>query len=649
MSLDLSSLNEMQLEAVKWQNGPLLVLAGPGSGKTRVLAYRIARLIDESADQYFRILGLTFTTKAAAEMRERISNLVPIGADRILLSTFHSFAGDILRQHGHLIGLNPDFNILSQDEDREAVLDEAIRDAGLDDETYSGKKLLPVIALLLDRVATKGDEASFLASINARNPEAIIAVYLAYRERMIKRNSMDFGCLIAEALRLLNEKPAVRRQIHKVYKYVCIDEFQDTNQSQHSLLTLLTNPDSKNLFVVADDDQIIYQWNGASPERLQNLRQEFQMSVLQLPQNYRCPHKVIEIANSLIAYNIRRSADRQQLFACKPAENLNPIRCKKFSTFESESEWIANDIANIRPFAERRHCVIIARARKLLDVIAANLEANGVSAHLAVRKDEWTSAQLRLLHGFLRLTNAGQDREQLGRVCRSFYRVEGINLAVVDVVSAAATYEGNYLRAFAVVALARAELAETTRTYLEKSFPKLSDRLEYIPFIDESFAWFDQNEDAQNAIDDEKSDYQEEKQTWRDLVLEINGQYGTDNVTLNVLLQELDLRSKAPKPPEGAVPCYTIHGSKGLEFHHVYLAGLVEDQLPSWTAVKKGDESDEMQEERRECFVAITRTEKTLTLTYSQKMQGWSKKPSRFLSEMGVLTSDGCADKSFTT
>ena len=156
-------------------------------------------------------------------------------------------------------------------------------------------------------------------------------------------------------------------------------------------------------------------------------------------------------------------------------------------------------------------------------------------------------------------------------------------------------------------------------------------------FVTNSFAWFGALPETGPEFADRLTEYDEEKTTWHELVNEVLGQYGREQVTLNVLLQEFDLRSKTPSPPKDAVPCFTIHASKGMEFDHVYLVGLVEDQLPSWAAVKKGAGSHEMQEERRSCFVAITRSQESLTLTYSQQVFGWSKKPSRFLKEMELV------------
>ena len=306
--MDLSTLNDIQCQAVNWQEGPLLVLAGPGSGKTRVLTYRISRLIQETPEKHFRILGLTFTNKAAAEMRERVEGLVPNARERILLTTFHSFCADILRQHGHHIGLRPDFTILGQAADRQGVLDDAIGTVIKDTNQtlYTGERLLPLITRLLDLGIAATQAGNFLSSRKLKEPEIIGAIYATYRELMIEKNALDFGALIAETLRLMEEQAAVKKLIQRVYTYICVDEFQDTNLSQYRVLSHLVNPATKNLFVVADDDQIIYQWNGANPERLQSLRNDFEMTVLQLPENYRCPAEGISIANDLIQFNLNR-------------------------------------------------------------------------------------------------------------------------------------------------------------------------------------------------------------------------------------------------------------------------------------------------------------------------------------------------------
>lgn len=635
--IDLSTLNVNQFESVNWDEGPLLVLAGPGSGKTRVLTYRIARIIEETAGKHFRILGLTFTNKAAAEMRKRIEYLVPNASERTLLTTFHSFSVDLLRQHGSHIGLRPDFTILSQETDFVSVLDEAIERTRMEhnEVTYRGEQLLPLIKWLLDNCVTVDDAIGVLQKHDVNSAKAIGTVYRIYRRAMIVNNQLDFGCLIAETVELLEARPAVRRQVSRIYSYVCVDEFQDTNLAQYRILSNIVNPTTKNLFVVADDDQIIYQWSGANPERLKSLQRDFNMTVRQLPENYRCPPEVIDVANKLIQHNLSRDFEKAALIAHKQSGEGRKIRVKSFGTFDEEADWVASDISS-RTGLESYDCVVLARTRKLLGKALKALEAHNVPCYLAVRKDEFVSKPMTWLHSMLRLANARQDREQLRRVCKSFFDIKDIDLIVSDVISDSATEEGDYLRAWQRVVLRQEHLDSQTRQFLLEAVPKLADRLDFRSFIKHSFAWFDDLEEIGSESDGSATEYKEEKDTWHDLVKEVNNEHGRD-VTLNVLLHGLDLRSKTQSPPKGAVPCITIHTAKGLEFDHVYLVGLVEDQLPSWAAVKKGANSHEMQEERRNCFVAVTRAQESLTLTYSREVFGWSKNPSRFLSEMELL------------
>ena len=636
--IDLSSLNANQLKSVNWPDGPLLVLAGPGSGKTRVLIYRIARIIDETPGKHFRVLGLTFTNRAASEMRHRIESIVPNPGERILLTTFHSFSVDLLRQHGHHIGLSPDFTILSQTVDREGLLDDAIAMARQHDPeiTYRGEQLLPLISSLLDDCVAVNDATQVLLERNINGADTLGSIYGNYRHLMIASNQLDFGGLIAAALELMEQRPAVTALLKRIYTHVCVDEFQDTNLAQYRILRNIIDRSTSNLFVVADDDQIIYQWNGADPERLDALRRDFNMSVIQLPENYRCPAEVVDIANRLISNNLTHNSDKADLVANKSPEKEGVIRVLSFDSLDSEANWVASDIA-LRDAALRSDCAVLARTRRVLKVVVDALGDRGIPGYMGMRKDEFLTNPMIWLHSMLRLANARQDREQLRRVCKSFFELTGINLTVGDIVSDAAAEEGDYLRAWHRSTLRRQYSDSRTGQFLAGSIPKLADRLEFRTFLTDCFAWFERLPEIGIDSGDSGLDFDEEMKTWHDLVDEVDREFGREHVTLNVLLQGLDLRSKTPKPPIDAVSCFTIHASKGLEFRHVYLVGLVEDQLPSWLAIRKGATSHELQEERRNCFVAITRAEESLALTYSREVFGWAKKASRFLKEMDLV------------
>lgn len=636
--LDLSNLNENQLAAVEWSDGPLLVLAGPGSGKTRVLAYRLARLIDSSADKHFKILALTFTNKAAAEMRERVADLLLGSSPRTLLTTFHSFAADIVRQHGQHGGLRPDFTMMVDDSDRHSLLDEAINSLENPAERgmFTSERLLPLINRLTENDVKPEAASGVLAAGGLQPPNTLASIYASYRRLMIERNALDFPGLMAEALTLLETRPNVKRQLQRVYPYICIDEFQDTNQTQYKILCHIVNPETKNLFAVADDDQIIYQWNGASPDRLRALEKDFGVSTIQLPDNYRCPPQVVALANKLIAHNFERSEGKLELKAHRSDASGDVVRVRRFESFAGEASWVAADIASA-PIEHRKGCAVLARTRKALEAVIAALQEKGLSGYLGARKNEFESAPLQWIHSILRLANSRNSRECLRKANKAFFSLEGIDLDTGDVVSAASTESGDYLRAWIAAVLARDEVADTTRALVAGPVRQLADRLDFWGFTSAAFAWLDGLPDAAPVQDAVFDDYPKEKATWEDLTREICGQYGRDEVTLHLLLQEMDLRSKSPLPTEGAIPCFTVHASKGLEFAHVYVVALIEDQLPSWAAVKKGSDSKEMQEERRNCFVAITRTQESLTLTYSDRMDNWSKKPSRFLGEMGLI------------
>lgn len=322
--------------------------------------------------------------------------------------------------------------------------------------------------------------------------------------------------------------------------------------------------------------------------------------------------------------------------AHKPVGKKSPVQLYEFDDLEEEADWVASDIKE-REKSTWGKCAVLARTRRLLEQMVVALANREVPGYLAMRKDEFVCPALQWIHATLRLANARQDREQLRRVCKAFYTLEGVELNVRDIIAAAAAEEGDYLRAWRKAALESGDIAPKTKTLLSRSVQKLADQLDFWTFIEDSFKWFDGLSETSPEAEESFLEYKDEKAAWEELVKEIVGQYGRDQVTLHVLLQELDLRSKTQSPPKNAVRCFTIHGAKGMEFDHVYLIGLVEDQLPSWAAIKKGDKSREMQEERRNCFVAITRTQETLSMTYSKKVFGWAKGTSRFLKEMGLV------------
>lgn len=620
--MTLDNLNENQREAVLWDDGPLLVLAGPGSGKTQVLTRRVARLLQERED--LAVLALTFTTKAAAEMRERVDALLGRRADRAHLCTFHSFATDILRQHGSHLGIRPDFTLLTLDDDRVAILEPLAEE--LEREGYSVPADRKNLLGLLDHLFAESYDGAGKASSLVETPPWMPALFAAYCRSLAEANRLDFGTLLHFARKLLYDKPGVARVLRLAWPYVCVDEFQDTNKAQYDLLRLLVGEGRPNLFVVADDDQIIYQWNGASPERLESLRRDFEMGLVQLPENYRCPAQIIEIANRLIEHNRRRTAGKKPLAAVRPpGGDRYVIRSAEFDTPAEEAAFVARDIRarKIRP----GNCAVLARTAKLLEGAAGALREAGLEACVAQRKTEFGSAVVRVVFNALRLANARHDRHVLGRLCVAWDDLTGALLELDDVAAAAGLVGGDFLRAWSDAARA-GDVDAMAGDLLARIEASLVDRLDFLGFVDEFLTkgwetW-------------RQPEVAEEIDTWYCLHRDIVREHGPDDLTLNVYIQQMDLVSKAPIPPPGAIRCMTIHGSKGLEFQHVYLIGMAQEVFPSFQAVRKGPTSRELEEERRNCFVAITRTQETLTLTRAREYNGWSKAASQFLEEMGI-------------
>ena len=624
MAVDLDSLNENQRKAVLWSGGPLLVLAGPGSGKTRVLTFRVARLLEESEDA--SALALTFTNKAAAEMRDRVEELLGQRADRAHLCTFHSFAADVLRQHGSHLGLRPDFTLLTHDEDRIAVLEDVV--AGLPDDDDSLPADRKNLLYFIDRLFAESYDGSEKSCSLTCTPTWAPLLHEGYCKALVAGNRLDFGSLLHFARRLLEEKPGVARVLRLGWTHVCVDEFQDTNKAQYDLLRLIAPERRHNLFVVGDDDQIIYQWNGASPQRLQNLRGDYEMKVVQLPECYRCPAPIVELANRLIVHNVRRPPDKRPIAARRRARLDNGVvRYGAFASPEAEASFVAGDIAerNLVPV----DCAVLGRAAKLLERVTEALESAGYEAYLAQRKNDFETPAVSVLIGALRLTNARHDRDILRRLCLAWEGLAGQPLELDAVAAEAALNGGDFLRAWADAA--SVDASERASAILERIRSDLVDSLAFPKVVE----WF-LDDDGNSWGEDGDQELAEEMKTWRTLHNELVGEYGRGKLTLNVYLQQMDLAAKTPRPGADAVRCMTVHGSKGLGFKHVYLIGMAQEVFPSFQAVRKRERSKEMEEERRNCFVAITRVEETLTITRSKRYYGYSKGPSQFLAEMGI-------------
>ena len=625
----LSELTDIQRDAVNWGEGALLVLAGPGSGKTRVLTCRIARLLEAGRDESFRILALTFTNKAADEMKDRVASYVPGLEERANIGTFHSFCGQVLRQHGVHLGIQPDFTIYSQDNDRKAVLEDALKSAGLDPQNARYLSLVDRAKTLL---IAPSEAAARLTK--AADPQGIADTYLAYESELRRVNALDFNSLIFEAFRLFTAFPAIATRYRRTYPYWLLDEFQDTNDAQYRLIRAMAGDEFKNVFAVADDDQIIYQWNGASFRQIQQFRGHFQPQLIQLPTNYRCPPAIVEAANRLVVNNQQRTEAKQPLVAGKTNLRLPPdqhVQLRAFDTDEEEAREIAKEIA-ARGKTQWGGTTVLARTRALLERMRQELQALHVPSVIAQRRDDFLSAEFRWLVACLSQTLRPLDRRSIGVLVDAYNRFSGLNIEAPEVLSEAEATSESYFSIW----------AKSAREELDALSPA-AKLLEIVACLAVEPSKAKQVKDAvlaefasYTAGTEPNPDLVEDLAAWREISNDIYKHHGR-NVPLDQFMQELQLRSKEPSPKPDTVTLMTVHGAKGREFDFVYLIGLAEDTMPSFQSRQKGDSSPEMEEERRNCFVAITRAKESLILSRAGSYRGYAKQPSRFLVEMGFV------------
>jgi DNA helicase-2/ATP-dependent DNA helicase PcrA len=458
--------------------------------------------------------------------------------------------------------------------------------------------------------------------------QQVEAVYKAYEEALSKVNALDFGSLIVQAHRLITTFPGVAARYRKTYAYWLFDEFQDTTEGQYRLIKALAGGEFRNVFAVADDDQIIYQWNGASYQQIQKFRADYNPEELQLPTNYRCPPSIVAAANRLVVHNSQRTTSKLPLEAGKTLLRYpgdQHIRVVRYSSDEMEAVGIAQGVATIGK-GKWGEIAVLARTRALLEKVQSALSKEQVSAVIAQRRDDFRSAQFVWLVAALRQALHPLDKRALETLVGAFNRWFGTGIEVEDIIAAAELSSRSFLDEWAAaIQLGSNEMASEL-AYRAAECAKEPSR--FRTFIDAVIKRMPDDPDT-------TSDIAEDRAAWGDLVRSIGRAIGRE-APLEQFLQELAIRSKEPPINAQIVTLMTIHGAKGKEFDHIYVVGLAEDILPSFQSLKAGENSPEMEEERRNCFVAITRAREWLCLSYSDVYRGRQKRPSRFLLEMGV-------------
>ena len=618
----IAELKDLQRYAVDWQDGAALILAGPGSGKTRVLTSRIARILQESPGQNFRILALTFTNKAADEMMKRIGHLCSNIDERLFIGTFHAFCTNILRQHGTHIGV---------DDDRRQVLRDALkRDPESIPIGHDEDQILKTIDNLMSRFITPAATPKLFS--DGEQGKRYAKAYALYEEELRRLNALDFNSLLLQTHRLIATYPAVAARYRRSYPYWMIDEFQDTNTAQYTIIKELAGPEFKNVFLVADDDQIIYEWNGASYKQLERFRKEFNPELIQLPTNYRCPPSIVAAANRLVTHNNTRTPQKAPLIAGRTTTQFpatEHIRVFTYETDIQEARGIAADIQQ-KGKATWGNTIVLARTRSLLDALLQQLKQLTVPAVIAQRRDHFLTPQFQWLQTTLHQVARPLDKRTFRLIVDTYNEMTGAVFPADDLIGEAEQTSLDYLT---VWANALEQLPEAVHQTTGSAVAELRRHPDsYALFADRFTKQFRKITEEEQGHEDLAEDCTAWQELKSNIAHTIDASAGLDQ-----FLQQLDLRSKEPSPPAGSVRLMTIHAAKGTEADHVYVIGMAEDNIPSFQSIKKGNSSPQMEEERRNCFVAITRTKEQLTLSTARSYRGWNKQPSRFLNEMGVL------------
>ena len=625
----LRDLTPIQRRAVEWEQGAVLVVAGPGSGKTEVLTRRIARIIGSSPESKYRVLALTFTNMAAATMATRLAGLVPGLEWRAEVGTFHSFCAGVLRQHGAHLGIKPDFEVYSRAEDRRAVLEDALATEPSVRANCQKVRLMPLIDYLKAELVMPEQAEPHLAAMNGASTvdsASLARAYSLYEKGLRDINALDFNSLILEAYRLFAHQ-AMARHYQTIYRYWLIDEFQDTNRAQYKLIRRMATGGFRELFAVADDDQTVFEWNGADVDRISHLVNEFDCDVIQLSDNFRCPPRIVEAANRLVVYNTRRAEWKRPSVAARDEDCLTRERIglREFPTDVAEASGIADEVDRLSA-EDRSGTVVLARNRALLERVQEALEARGVSAVLRARRDDFVSPQMRWMVAYLRQIERPLNKRNMEVLVRAFNRFGGVETDW-NVLVSRSDAEGAALLTVWRDLVRDETLSEPVARAVGAMESLALGRPKLREVLNGTLGCFEGEETSGDLRDDLSA--------WRRIEREIRVDEGW--ASLDGFLQQLGLRSKEPLPAPGAVSLMTIHGAKGHEFDTVYLIGLAEEVLPSWQSVTRGDDGASLEEERRACFVAVTRTKKRLVLSRARSYRGFSKKPSRFLREMGCL------------
>ena len=611
------TLNTEQAEAVRHTEGPVLILAGAGSGKTRVITHRIAYLMDECGVNPWNILAITFTNKAAGEMRERVDNLIGFGAESVWISTFHSMCVRILRRHIDLMGYDSSFTIYDTD-DQKSLMKDVCKYLKIDTKDLKERAILSEISSAKNELITPLQYREENVGVSFRN-KRIADAYEEYQKRLKKNNALDFDDLLMLTVELFHSHDEVLANYQNRFRYIMVDEYQDTNNAQFELVRLLADR-NRNLCVVGDDDQSIYRFRGANIRNILDFEKVYPDAlVVKLEQNYRSTQTVLDAANAVIGNNVKR---KKKALWTDRGEGTK-LHLKQFNTAREEAAFITDDIA--RKMRADRHLhysdfAILYRTNAQARSLEERFVLDSIPYNVVGGTNFYDRREIRDMIAYLKTIDNGQDEIAVRRVLNVPRR--GIGATTMARLSDYAVDRD--VTFFAAMESCRNITSLGRSTAKIESFVKLilslrefaqehrlSELLRQIIIQTEYEAYL-------RDLDDE--DGEDRISNVDELVSKITDYEETaEEPTLSGFLEEVALVSDLDNTNESQdkVLLMTLHSAKGLEFPHVYITGMEDGIFPSAMALNSDDEEAE-EEERRLAYVGITRAKDDLTLTCSR-------------------------------
>ena len=631
-------LNEPQREAVYHTDGPLLILAGAGSGKTRVLTHRIAYLIEERNVNPWNILAITFTNKAAGEMRERVDSLVGFGSESIWVSTFHSMCVRILRRFIDRLGYDNRFTIYDTD-DQKTLMKEVCKKVAIDTKVFKERSLMSAISSAKNELILPDE---FELNVGGDFAKLKIAkVYREYEAQLKANNALDFDDLLVKTVQLLQTQPDVLENYQERFRYIMVDEYQDTNTVQFQLVRLLAGK-YRNLCVVGDDDQSIYKFRGANIRNILDFEHEFSDAcVIKLEQNYRSTGNILNAANRVIANNKGRK--EKTLWTANGEGEL--VHLRQFDTGYDEADFIAEDIKKeVRAGASYNDHAVLYRTNAQSRLLEEKFVAMNVPYKIVGGVNFYARREIKDLLAYLKTIDNGMDDIAVRRIINVPKR--GIGLTTINRIQESAAERGlgfyeTLMAPELIPGLGRSAAKLDSFAALIEYFKGLTGQMSITDLLREVI----EKTGYMESLDSEdKEDAQARKENIDELInkaaaYEEAAEDRDEPATLSAFLEEVALVADIDSLDEEQdyVVLMTLHSAKGLEFPHVYLAGMEDGLFPSYMTITS-DDRDDLEEERRLCYVGITRAEQELTLTCARRrmVRGETQynKISRFIKEI---------------